>query len=86
MRWRFGTLANVNLLGAANNLGHVAADGGGGRAGIAEHAVENIGIQHTVYRDMVRGGIETGDPAHCFDQRLAMVGAGAADEGAIDVE
>ena len=55
-------------------------------AGIAQHASEDIGIEHAVHGDVIGAGFNSGDLADGIDQRLAMMRAGAADEGAIDIE
>ena len=39
-----------------------------------------------MYRDPFGAGIEAGDPAHPVDQRRPVVGSGAPDEGAVDIE
>src|ERR1022692_1357858 len=77
---------HVDLLRAADYLGHGAANGGRGRAGIAQHAREDVGIEHAVDGDVVSAGFEAGDAADGIDERLAMVRPGAADEGAVDIE
>src|ERR1017187_6075118 len=77
---------HVDLLRAADDLRHGTANGGRGRAGVAEHAREDVGIEHAVDGDVVSRGFEAGDAADGIDERLAMVGAGAAEEGAGDIE
>jgi hypothetical protein len=44
--------AHIDLLRAADDLGHGAADGGGGCAGVAQHAGEDVGIEHAVHGDV----------------------------------
>jgi hypothetical protein len=47
---------------------------------------EDVGIEHAVNGDAIRGGFEAGDAAYGVDKSLAMVWAGTADEGAVDIE
>jgi hypothetical protein len=81
-----GDAAHVELLRAADDLGHGAANGGRGGAGVAQHTGEDVGIEHAVDGDVVGGGFEAGDAADGIDERLAMMRAGAAEEGAVDIE
>ena len=78
--------AHVQQLRAAHDLGHLPPDGTGRRAGVAEHAREDVGIEHTVHGDVIGAGFEAGHRAHGVYQRLAVVRAGAPDQSSVDVE
>ena len=77
---------HVDLLRAADYLGHGAANGRRGRAGVAEHAREDVGIEHAVDGNAIGGGFEAGDAADGIDKRLAVMRPGATDQGAVDIE
>ncbi len=62
------------------------ADERAGDAGFEEHAGENVAIEHACYRDSVGGGFDARGSARGFDQSFAMMGAGAAQECAVDIE
>ena len=55
-----------------------------GRAGVAHHAGQDIGIEHAVHRNMLGGRLETRDVAHRVDQRLPVVRSRAPDQRAVD--
>ncbi len=81
----FGDGGFVNVLRGFHDGGH---DGGeiASDARSVEHDLNDLRIEHAVERDAVGGGFVTGDLADGFGEGLAVVGAGAADEGAVDVE
>src|SRR5580658_3949160 len=78
--------AHVDLLRAADDLGHGAANGGLGCTSVAQHAGEDVGVEHAVDGDIVRRGFDACHAADGIDESLAVVRAGAADERAVDVE
>jgi hypothetical protein len=47
---------------------------------------EDIGVEHSLHRNAVGGGFEACDAPDAVDQRYAVVGAGAPDQRAIDIE
>ena len=76
---QIGDAAHVNLLRAADDLRHGAANGGRGRADVAQHAGGDVGVEHAVDGDAIGAGFEAGDAADGIDERLAVVRSGAAD-------
>jgi hypothetical protein len=64
----------------------VAPDLAAGGAGIAHHSRQDVGVEHPVHRDMVGRSIEPGYGAHGFNQRLAVMRPGAADQRAVDIK
>ena len=69
-----------------DEVGHGAADEGAVGAGVGEHDGEDVAIEHALDGDVVGSAFQAGDAADGVDERLAVVGSGLADQGAVDVE
>jgi hypothetical protein len=74
-----GNAAHVDMLRTADDLRHGTANGGRGRADVAQHAGGDVGVEHAVDGDAIGAGFEAGDAADGIDERLAVVRSGAAD-------
>jgi len=81
-----GSDAFVDLLRALDDAGHERCGATCFNAGPLQHEIQDVGIKHAVDRNSIRGGFNSRHIAHSFNERLPVVRAGAANQGAIDIE
>ena len=76
----------VDVLGGFDQGRHSALDGGIIETTFAHHQREDVGVEHAVYGNAVGGEVKAGYYPHGFNERQTVMGTGAADQSAVDVE
>jgi hypothetical protein len=76
----------INVLRCLDDRRHGGGDLGRVETHFGQHLRQDVGVEHAVYGDSVSGGFDAGNETNGVDERLAVVGSGATDEGAVDIE
>ena len=76
----------IDLLCALNDPGHERRGAMGFDACCLHHEIQDVGIEHAVNRNPVRGSFDSRHVAHGFHQGLPVIRTGAANQCAVNIE
>ena len=83
---QIGKPFHIQRLGRLDNRRHGKPYVRGGRARVAHHARQDVGVEHTLDGDAVSGALQPGHPPDRVDQGFAVMRSGAPHERAVDIE